>query len=95
MPTIRAVRIDGRIYRLQTRGDHPFADTIGGIVVTDILVAATEGCQPTLEVRFDDNSKITTALSNATVFWTSEPAKKARKKAKAPGRKRAKTPGGL
>ena len=69
MHTIIAAVIDGRRYELNKRCTHPFLDRMGGAVVTSIDTSSANGCSPVVEVRFDDRTKVTTALTNVILCW--------------------------
>ncbi len=88
MHTIIAAITEGRRYDLNQRCTHPFLDRIGGVVVTRIDTSSANGCSPVVEVRFDDRTKITTALSNVILCWEDRATAPAKPKA-APKRKEA------
>lgn len=92
MHTITAAIVEGRRYELNQRCTHPFLDRIGGVTVASIDTSSANGCSPVVEVRFDDRTKITTALTNVILCWEDRAtapakAKATPKRTKAPKRK--------
>ena len=69
MHEITAAIIDGRLYEIGRRCSHPFLDRTDGAVVTGIDSASPKGCTAVVEVTFDDDTKVTTALTGAVLCW--------------------------